>query len=196
MTKNKKVEKEIKEQEFQEEILLDKDSTENQDEIAQDENQEVQDEEVSLEVKLEKEVAELKEKYLRLYSDFENFRKRTAKERIEMISTASQELLVDLLPAVDDFERAFKANENEEDATKVLEGNRIVFQKLLKILNSKGLKPMEDMIGKPFDPDTQEAITQIPAPSEDMKGKVIDVIEKGYTLGDRVVRFAKVVTGA
>jgi len=196
MTKNKKVEKEIKEQEFQEEILLDKESTEKQDEIDQEENQEVQQEEVSLEVKLEKEVTELKEKYLRLYSDFENFRKRTAKERIEMISTASQELLVDLLPAVDDFERAFKANENEEDAKKVLEGNQIVFQKLLKILNSKGLKPMEDMIGKPFDPDTQEAITQIPAPSDEMKGKVIDVIEKGYTLGDRVVRFAKVVTGA
>ncbi len=194
MTKKKKVEKEINEQELNEEILVENESAENEEENSQTE--ENLEEEVSPEVKLEKEVAELKEKYLRLYSDFENFRKRTAKERIDMISTASEEVLIDLLPAVDDFERAFKANEKEEDGSKVLEGNQIVFEKLLKILKSKGLTPMEDMIGKPFDADTQEAITQIPAPSEDMKGMVIDVIEKGYTLGDKVVRFAKVVTGA
>nr|HAD52536.1 nucleotide exchange factor GrpE [Algoriphagus sp.] len=102
----------------------------------------------------------------------------------------------DLIPVVDDFERAFKANESEEDAQKVREGNQLIFHKLLKILENKGLKPMGDLIGQPFDADTQEAITQIPAPSEEMKGKVIDVVEKGYTLGDKVVRFAKVVTGA
>ncbi|MBC6366512.1 nucleotide exchange factor GrpE [Algoriphagus sp. AK58] len=148
------------------------------------------------EVKLEAEVAELKDKYLRLYSDFENFRKRTAKERIDLIKTASEDVLKELIPVVDDFERAFKASENETDAAKIREGNQLIFHKLLRILESKGLKSMDDLVGKPFDADTQEAITQIPAPSEDLKGAVIDVVEKGYVLGEKVVRYAKVVTGA
>lgn len=146
--------------------------------------------------KLEEEISEMKDKYLRLYSDFENFRKRNAKERLDLIKTASEDVLRELIPVVDDFERAFKASEREEDVQKVREGSHLIFHKLLKILESKGLKPMEGLIGEPFDADTQEAITQIPAPSEEMKGKVIDVVEKGYTLGEKVVRFAKVVTGA
>ena len=158
--------------------------------------EQVEKEAKSEENKQKDEVAELKEKYLRLYSDFENYRKRTAKERLELITTASEAVLRDLIPVVDDFERAFKASETEEDASKVREGNLLIFDKFLKILNAKGLQPMEDLIGKPFDADTQEAITQIPAPSEDLKGKVIDVVEKGYVLGDKVVRYAKVVTGA
>lgn len=148
------------------------------------------------EEKLSAEVAELKEKYLRLYSDFENFRKRTAKERIDLIKTASEEVLKDLIPVVDDFERAFKAAEKEADTQKIQEGNQLIFQKLVKILESKGLKPMEDLIGQPFNPDTQEAITQIPSPSPELKGAVVDVVEKGYFLGEKVVRFAKVVIGA
>ena len=148
------------------------------------------------EAKLEAEVAELKEKYLRLYSDFENFRKRTSKERIDLITTASEDVLKDLIPVVDDFERAFKASETETDPVKIREGNQLIFHKLVRILEAKGLKVMEDLTGKPFNPDTQEAITQIPAPSEEMKGSVIDVVEKGYTLGEKVVRYAKVVTGA
>lgn len=150
----------------------------------------------SEENKLEYEVADLKDKYLRLYSDFENYRKRTAKERLDLISTASEDVIKDLIPVVDDFERALKASEHEEDGSKVREGNLLIFQKFGKILGSKGLKPMDDLVGKPFDPETQEAITQIPAPSEELKGKVVDVIEKGYVLGDKVVRYAKVVTGA
>jgi len=146
--------------------------------------------------KLEADVAEMKDKYLRLYSDFENFRKRNAKERLDLIKTASEGVLSDLIPVVDDFERAIKANENEEDAQKIREGNLLIFHKFMKVLENKGLTPMQDLIGQPFDADTQEAITQIPAPTEEMKGKVIDVVEKGYTLGDKVVRFAKVVTGA
>ena len=146
--------------------------------------------------KLAAEVAELKDKYLRLYSDFENFRKRTAKERIDLIKTASEDVLKDLIPVVDDFERAFKAAENETEIAKIKEGSQLIFHKLLRVLESKGLKAMDDLVGKPFDADTQEAITQIPAPSEEMKGAVIDVVEKGYTLGDKVVRYAKVVTGA
>lgn len=146
--------------------------------------------------KLEADVAEMKDKYLRLYSDFENFRKRNAKERLDLIKTASEGVLSDLIPVVDDFERAIKANENEENAQKIREGNLLIFHKFMKVLENKGLTPIQDLIGQPFDADTQEAITQIPAPTEEMKGKVIDVVEKGYTLGDKVVRFAKVVTGA
>lgn len=148
------------------------------------------------EARLEAEVAELKEKYLRLYSDFENFRKRTAKERIDLIKTASEDVLKDLIPVVDDFERAFKASESETDPVKIKEGNLLIFHKLVRILEAKGLKVMEDLVGKPFNPDTQEAITQIPAPTEEMRGSVIDVVEKGYTLGEKVVRYAKVITGS
>lgn len=155
-----------------------------------------QSESGNLEMKLEAEVADLKDKYLRLYSDFENFRKRTSKERVDLIKTASEDVLKELIPVVDDFERAFKASENETDLVKIREGNQLIFHKLVRILESKGLKAMEDLTGKPFNPDTQEAITQIPSPSEELKGMVVDVVEKGYTLGDKVVRFAKVVTGA
>lgn len=150
----------------------------------------------SQEDKLVKEVAELKDKYLRLYSEFENYRRRTAKERLDLIKTASEDLMSEILPVVDDFERAFKAHQNETDASMVREGNQLVFHKLLRILEQKGLKPMENLSGKPFDAETQEAITQIASPNEEMKGKVIDVIENGYTLGDKVIRFAKVVIGA
>jgi molecular chaperone GrpE len=152
--------------------------------------------ELSKEEKLQQEVDELKDKYLRLYSEFENYRRRTSKERIDLIKTASEELMKEILPVIDDFERAFKASEKEEDGTKIREGNQLVFHKLVKILEHKGVKVMDNLIGKPFDADTQEAITQIPAPTEELKGKVIDVVENGYTLGDKVIRFAKVVTGA
>ncbi|WP_291788443.1 nucleotide exchange factor GrpE [Cecembia sp.] len=149
-----------------------------------------------IEENLKKEVADLKDKYLRLYSEFENYRRRTAKERLDLITTASEDLIKEILPIIDDFERAFKASEKESDVVKVREGNQLVFQKLVKTLENKGVKVMEDLIGNSFDADTQEAITQIPAPNEEMKGKVIDVVEKGYTLGDKVIRYAKVVTGA
>lgn len=150
----------------------------------------------SSEQKLQQEINDLKDKYLRLYSEFENFRRRTAKERIDLIKTASEEVIKEIIPVVDDFERAFKASENETDGAKVREGNHLVFHKLVRVLEYKGLKAMDGLVGKPFDPETQEAITQIPSPSDEMKGKVIDVLEKGYTLGDKVIRYAKVVTGA
>lgn len=152
--------------------------------------------EVTEEEKLKAEIQELKDKYLRLYSEFENYRRRTSKERLDLIKTASQDLMAEIIPVVDDFERAFKASESEEDATKVRDGNQLVFQKFQRILEGKGLKSMEGLVGELFDPETQEAITQIPAPSEELKGKVIDVVEKGYTLGDKVVRYAKVVIGS
>lgn len=168
------------------------------------ENQEVEKEDVidegesaaelSDEEKLKAENQELKEKYLRLYSEFENYRRRTSKERLELIKTASEDVLKDLIAVVDDFERAIKAE--EKDGSNSLEGSLLIYNKLTKVLESKGLTAMEDPIGKDFDSETQEAITQIPAPSEDLKGKVIDVVEKGYKLGEKVVRFAKVVIGS
>ncbi|TVP49863.1 MAG: nucleotide exchange factor GrpE [Mongoliibacter sp.] len=152
--------------------------------------------EISPEEKLKQEVQELKDKYLRLYSEFENYRRRTAKEKLDLIKTASEDLIKEILPVIDDFERSFKASQVISEADKVREGNQLVFQKLLKVLEGKGVKVMSDLVGNNFDSETQEAITQIPAPNEELKGKVIDVVENGYTLGDKVVRYAKVVIGA
>ncbi len=174
-----------------EEILKDQTTaTEHVEQASMEQDQETDDQ------KLVKENQELKEKYLRLYSEFDNYRRRTAKERLELIKTASEDVLKDLITVVDDFERAFKAEESKGHEANDQEGNRLIYQKLVKIMESKGLKPMNDLHGKPFDAETQEAITQIPAPTEDLKGKVVDVVEKGYTLGDKVVRYAKVVIGA
>lgn len=138
--------------------------------------------------KLKIEVAELKDKYLRLYSDFDNFRKRTAKEKLDMIQSASEKVIVDILPVIDDIERA-TANAQEGE---ISEGVHLIFNKLSNTLSSKGLKPM-DAKGEVFNADLHEAITQFPAPTEDDRGKVFDVVEKGYYLNDKVIRFAKVV---
>ena len=136
------------------------------------------------------ELTEMKEKYLRLYSDFENFRKRTAKEKIEMIQTASERLIIDLLPVIDDYERAI-ANAPEGE---ISEGTQLIFAKIGAILQSKGLKELPAK-GEVFDAELHDCITQFPAPSEEEKGKVVEVVEKGYTLNEKVIRFAKVVVG-
>ena len=138
--------------------------------------------------KLQTELYELKDKYLRLYSDFDNFRKRTAKEKLEMIQSASERVIVDIIPVIDDIERA-TANAPEEE---ISEGIHLIFNKLYNTLSTKGLKPM-DAKGQVFNADLHEAITQFPAPTEADKGKVFDVVEKGYFLNDKVIRFAKVV---
>lgn len=136
------------------------------------------------------ELAEMKEKYLRLYSDFENFRKRTAKEKIDLIQTASAGLIVDLLPVIDDYERAL-ANAPEGE---ISEGIQLIFAKITATLQAKGLKELPAK-GEVFDAELHDCITQFPAPSEDDKGKVMEVVEKGYTLNEKVIRFAKVVVG-
>ena len=151
-------------------------------------------EEVSVEEKLQKEVAEWKDKYTRLFAEFDNFRKRTIKERADLISSSTADVLKDMLPVIDDFDRAVKANENVDDIAVVKEGFVLIHSKFYKKLESKGLKPI-DATGKPFDTDFHEAITSFPAPSEDMKGKVVDEVEKGYLLNDKVLRFSKVVIG-
>ncbi|HLT08997.1 MAG TPA: nucleotide exchange factor GrpE [Cyclobacteriaceae bacterium] len=152
------------------------------------------DVDMSVEDKLTAENQELKDKYLRLYSEFENYRRRTAKERLELIKTAAEDVVVDLISVVDDFERALKVEGSDVEALR--EGNLLIYNKLMKVLESKGLKAMDELVGKEFDAETQEAITMIPAPTEELKGKVIDVVEKGYTLGEKVIRYAKVVIGS
>ena len=140
------------------------------------------------------ELAELKDKYLRLAAEFENYKRRTTKERIELFKTANQELMTALLPVLDDFERARHATAATEDANAVRESIEMIQSKLNKTLQQKGLTAMEAK-GGDFDAELHEAITQIPAPSDDLKGKVVDEVEKGYYLGDKVIRYAKVVLG-
>ncbi|MDB5243075.1 MAG: GrpE protein cofactor [Spirosoma sp.] len=142
-----------------------------------------------------REIAELKDKYLRLYADFENFRRRTAKEKLDLIGNANEGLLQALIPVVDDFERAMQSIDNTNDVSALKEGVSLIYNKLFKTLEAKGLKPMTAK-GERFNADLHESVTQFPAPSDDLKGKVIDEIEKGYYLNDKVIRFAKVIVGA
>jgi molecular chaperone GrpE len=144
---------------------------------------------------LKNEVGELKDKYLRLYSEFDNFRRRTSKERIDLLKTANEEVIASLIPVLDDFERALKAVNESADGSQLKEGVNLIHAKLYRTLEAKGLKPM-DVLGKEFDSEQMEAITTSPAPTEDQKNKVIDVLEKGYYLNDKVIRFAKVVIGS
>lgn len=150
---------------------------------------------LSTEEKLQQEITELNDKYLRLFAEFDNFKRRTQKERIDLLQTAGKDVVVSLLPVLDDFERALKATENTTDVAPVREGIILVQNKLKSILNQKGLKEIES-INTDFNTDLHEAITQIPSPTAEQKGKVIDELEKGYTLNDKVIRFAKVVVGA
>ncbi len=168
----------------------------NNEEQSDAENEEKSGQESELE-KARQELSESKDKYLRLYSEFENYRRRTAKEKLELIDTATEGLMTALLPIIDDFERAEKSL-NDEGATleAMKEGLDLIFQKFKNTLTQKGLKDMEDVIGGDFDPDFHEAITQIPVEDKKQKGKVVDVIEKGYMLKEKVIRYAKVVTGA
>ena len=137
----------------------------------------------------------LHDKHVRLYAEFDNYRKRTARERLELIQTAGESTIQTVLPVHDDLERAVANNEKVEDIAAVREGVKLIQQKLLHILAGHGLQPMPDAKGHPFDTDRHEAITKAPAPSDDLKGKVIDVVEQGYTLNEKVIRYAKVVVG-
>ena len=144
--------------------------------------------------KKELEYKELHDKYIRLFSEFDNFRKRTAKEKLELTMSAGSDIIKQILPILDDFERAIANNEKSEDLSVVKEGFMLIHSKIKNTLTAKGLKEMNSQ-GETFNVNIHEALTQIPAPSEDLKGKVVDVIEKGYLLNDKVLRFAKVVVG-
>lgn len=161
------------------------------------ENTEIPPVEMSKEEKLEEDLAKEKDKFLRLFAEFENFKKRTAKERIDLFKTANQEVLQAMLPVMDDFDRALvqiSKNDTTEEQV-LLKGVELIYDKLKSTLVSKGLEQVEIKVGDDFNADFAEAITQIPAPSDDLKGKIVDVVEKGYKLGDKIIRFPKVVIG-
>jgi len=141
---------------------------------------------------LKSELMDQKDKYIRLVAEFDNFKKRNIKERIDLIKNASQDMIVDLLPIVDDFERAQKLSVEQQNESIFPEGMNLVYHKLIGLLKSKGLEPMDSNL-KDFDPSFHEAITEFPSPSDELKGKVIDTVEKGYLLNDKIIRYAKVV---
>lgn len=145
-------------------------------------------------IRLQQELDEQKDKYIRLYSEFDNFRRRTAKEKLELIQSANEQLLQKLLPVADDFDRAEKSFKDKND--KELEGFFLIANKFRKTLEQSGVKVMEINAQTEFNPDLHEAITQIPVPDASQKGKIVDVVEKGYLLNDKVIRFAKVVVGS
>ncbi|MFY8172536.1 MAG: nucleotide exchange factor GrpE [Sphingobacteriaceae bacterium] len=138
----------------------------------------------------------LNDKYLRLYAEFDNYKRRTAKERIELFKTANADVIKSMLSVLDDFDRAKKSMEIAKDIEAVKEGIQLIHHKLKSTLQSQGLTEMESIVGKAFDTDLHEAITNVPAPSEDLKGKVMDEVEKGYLLNEKVIRYAKVVVGS
>ena len=150
--------------------------------------------ELTVEEQLTADLAQEKDKFLRLFAEFENYKRRTTKERIELFSTASQDVIKALLPVLDDFDRAL-LEISKSESTELSKGVELIKNKLSSTLEQKGLELIEVKSGEVFNADDHEAITQIPAPTEDMKGKIIDVIEKGYKLGDKVIRFPKVVIG-
>lgn len=151
-------------------------------------------EELSLEDQLTQDLAKEKDKYLRLFAEFENYKRRTSKERIELFKTANQEVLLAMLPVLDDFDRAI-VEINKSDDELLTKGVELIHEKLKSTLVAKGLEQVDLNAGDAFDADFAEAITQIPAPTEQLKGKIVDVLEKGYKLGDKIIRFPKVVLG-
>ncbi|PKR81316.1 nucleotide exchange factor GrpE [Brumimicrobium salinarum] len=197
--KKKDKEKKDKEKAVDQEENQTAEETQNTDDQAEqenadsNENAESDKKELSKEEELEIKLAELNDKYLRLYSDFENFRKRTIREKGDLIANASEGVVKDMLPIMDDFERAIENNQTSDDPESIKQGFQLIYNKLDNTLKSKGLKAM-DSKGETFDIDHHEAITNIPADKK-QKGKVVDVVEKGYFLNDKVLRYAKVVVG-
>jgi len=156
---------------------------------------EQQKDERSAEEQLQDQLVAEKDKFMRLFAEFENYKKRTNKERIELFKTASESVMLSVLPVLDDFERALTHIEDDKEAEELRKGVLLIYNKLLTTLEQKGLSKIEVNKGDTFNADDHEAVTQIPAPSDDLKGKVIDVVERGYKLGDKVIRFPKVVIG-
>lgn len=171
-------------------------SSTNEENQTLNENENIENEEqpkLSVEEELQIKLNESNDKYLRLYSEFDNFRRRTAKEKMELISTANANLMGDLLSILDDFERAMKHNQESDDADSIKQGFELIYNKFLGTLIGKGLKAMES-VGDDFDTELHEAIANVPT-DNDQKGKIIDVTEKGYFLNEKVIRHAKVVVG-
>ena len=159
------------------------------------EDQVLEQETQTVEEQLTETLVQEKDKFMRLFAEFENFKRRTAKERIELFKTAGEDIMVVMLPVLDDFERALNHIEEDKEAEELRKGVLLIYQKLMTTLDQKGLKAIKVEKGEAFNADMHEAITQIPAPSDDLKGKIIDIVEKGYKLGDKTIRFPKVVIG-
>ncbi|ARV10461.1 nucleotide exchange factor GrpE [Winogradskyella sp. PC-19] len=159
------------------------------------ETETAEEEVLTVEEQLQEDLAKEKDKFMRLFAEFENYKKRTTKERIELFKTASQDVMVSMLPVLDDFERALMHIEEDKEAEELRKGVLLIYNKLISTLEQKGLSKIEINQGDVFNADNHEAVTQIPAPTEDLKGKIIDVVERGYKLGDKVIRFPKVVIG-
>ena len=161
---------------------------------AEENDEEISEEEISEEDKLREDLANEKEKFLRLFAEFENYKRRTSKERMDLFKTAGQEIMLALLPIMDDFDRALKELSKSEDK-EMFKGVELINNKFRETLKNKGLEEVEVKAGDVFDAEVHDAITQIPAPDKKMKGKIIDVVEKGFKLGDRIIRHPKVVVG-
>ena len=160
-----------------------------------EQNQEVEQEVVKEEPTAEELLQTEKDKFLRLFAEFENYKKRTTKERIELFKTAGQEVMTSLLPVIDDFERALSHIKEDKESEELKKGVLLIYNKFYNTLEQKGLSKIETEAGDVFDAEIHEAITQVPATTEDMKGKIIDCVEKGYKLGDKIIRYPKVVIG-
>lgn len=174
----------------QEEELL------NNEEVQEDQDtQKETEEKISEEDKLKEQLAKQEDKYVRLFAEFDNYKRRTSRERVELFKTAGQEVITSILPVLDDFDRALPELKKTADKS-VIEGIELINNKLIESLRKQGLEVMPVKPGDKFDADLHEAVTQISAPKKKLKGKIIDVIEKGYTLGDKIIRYPKVVTGA
>ncbi|MBC8314336.1 MAG: nucleotide exchange factor GrpE [Bacteroidales bacterium] len=193
----KRTKKKIEIEPDQEELIPDSGFYDTDEEVVPDEDAPaVEEADPGHTMSVEEKCAELNDRYLRLYSEFDNYRKRTLKEKIDLTKTASSEVITDLLPVLDDFERAIQAFSDTPDTDQALkDGVILIYNKFLNALTQKGLGHMKT-IGEPFDTDFHEAITNIPAPTPDMKGKVVDEVEKGYLLNGKVIRYAKVVVGS
>nr|WP_321225521.1 nucleotide exchange factor GrpE [uncultured Psychroserpens sp.] len=176
----------------------DKDQNTEESQVQDDINETVEDsqaQELTVEEQLSEDLVKEKDKFMRLFAEFENYKKRTTKERIDLFKTASEEVILSMLPVLDDFERALLHIEEDKEAEELRKGVLLIYNKLLTTLEKKGLAKIDVRQGDAFNADNHEAITQIPAPTDDLKGKIIDVVEKGYKLGDKVIRFPKVVIG-
>lgn len=190
--KAKKDNKEVKDQ--VEEVLDNAIEEVDGDSENKEEKPDTKAEELTEEERLKEDLQKEKDKFLRLFAEFENYKRRTSKERLELFKTANQEVMTAMLPVLDDFDRALNELKKSGDEN-LLKGIELIHNKLKETLKAKGLERMKVEQGEDFDSEVHEAITQVPAPSDDLKGKIVDVVEPGYKLGERIIRFPKVVTG-
>jgi molecular chaperone GrpE len=197
-SKNNMKKEEIKEENKVDEILTQEEGATETENLA-DSNEQTDETvstppEINIEDEYKKQITDLQDKYMRMMAEFDNFRKRTLKERMELLKSAGEDILINLLPVVDDFERGLQAMERTNDVEALKSGVSLIYNKFREFLNQRGIKEIE-AANQDFNVDLHEAITKIPAPDESQKGKVVDIVQKGYVMNEKVIRFAKVVVG-